>query len=229
MHHALHEFTHAGSKIFRTFRLLFRRPGVLTAEYWNGRRAVSIRPLRLHIIAAAIHLLAVSMGAYRADFIRVDGAAARPDKLTSLAAAGEGIGGAAAEDRINRQFQRIYGVAQYFAARFFALTPRLMFRKRRPYFIQHLIFALHVCAFRSIVSSAPGLAFAKLPRVRTPMSLITTAYLHLAVRSIYGGGVWSSLRKAILLRLGRVLAEFIGIAVSLGGAIAWAIAVAGKR
>jgi len=59
-HDAPHESVYLDSKIFGTFWNLLRRPGLLTADYWRGRRLVWIRPLRLFLVIAAVHLSAVS-------------------------------------------------------------------------------------------------------------------------------------------------------------------------
>jgi hypothetical protein len=223
-HHAFHEFTHVDSKIFRTFWLLFRRPGFLTGEYWAGRRTSFIRPLRLYIIAAAIHLLAVSSGFYAVDFIRIGESSQRLDKLVEVIAARANIPKSVAGEQLNHQFQRIYGGAQYFAVALFALFPWLLYRKRNPYYIQHLIFALHLYTFWFLVSAMTGLVFANRPWLRSPMALITTAYLFFAVRRLYAERFWTALWKSVVLRIGHMLAEFLAIAAGLAGAIFWALA-----
>jgi len=222
-HHAVHEFTHVDSKIFQTFWLLFRRPGFLTGEYWAGRRTAYIRPLRLYIIAAAVHLLAVSSGFYAVDFLRIGESSQRLDQLVEVIAARANTNKAVAGEQLNHQFQRIYGAAQYFAVAFFALVPWLLYRKRNRYYIQHLIFALHLYAFWFLVSSATGLIFANRPWLRSPMALITTAYLFFAIRLLYRERLWTSIWKAVLLRMGHMLAEFLAITAGLGGAIFWAM------
>lgn len=40
------------SRIWRTLSALFRRPGSLTADYWEGRRARFVTPLRLYLIVS---------------------------------------------------------------------------------------------------------------------------------------------------------------------------------
>lgn len=121
-HHAFHEFILLDSSIFRTFWLLFRRPGSLTSKYQAGRRTSFIRPLRLYIIAAAIHLLAVSSGFYAVDFIRIGESSQRLDKLVEVIAARANIPKSVAGEQLNHQFQRIYGGARYFTVALFALS-----------------------------------------------------------------------------------------------------------
>jgi hypothetical protein len=53
--HALGEFFHFDSKIFRTFRLLFTRPGVLAAEYIRGCRKPYLHPFQVFFVANLIY------------------------------------------------------------------------------------------------------------------------------------------------------------------------------
>src|SRR5262249_45779011 len=55
--HALGEFFHFDSKILRSFRLLFTRPGFLTAEYLRGCRKPYLHPFQLFFIANIIYFL----------------------------------------------------------------------------------------------------------------------------------------------------------------------------
>ena len=45
------------SRIWRTLIALFRRPGSLTADYWEGRRARFVTPLRLYLIVSFVSFL----------------------------------------------------------------------------------------------------------------------------------------------------------------------------
>ena len=45
------------SRIWRTLIALFRRPGSLTADYWQGRRARFVTPLRLYLIVSFVTFL----------------------------------------------------------------------------------------------------------------------------------------------------------------------------
>ena len=61
LHDLFHEFVHVDGKIFRTLKALFFQPGKLTEEYWAGHVVSWIRPIRIFLIVAALHLL-VSKG-----------------------------------------------------------------------------------------------------------------------------------------------------------------------
>ncbi|MGB8128687.1 MAG: DUF3667 domain-containing protein [Candidatus Angelobacter sp.] len=55
--HALGEFFHFDSKLFRSFSLLFTRPGFLTAEYLRGCRKPYLHPFQLFFVANLIYFV----------------------------------------------------------------------------------------------------------------------------------------------------------------------------
>ncbi len=54
---ALDDLFSFDSRIWRTLIALFRRPGSLTADYWQGRRARFVTPLRLYLIVSFVSFL----------------------------------------------------------------------------------------------------------------------------------------------------------------------------
>lgn len=72
-HDLLHEFLHLDGRIGRTLKALVLEPGRLTSEYWEGRIASWVRPLRLFLTAVALNLLIVHHGVGPLNFrVRVD-------------------------------------------------------------------------------------------------------------------------------------------------------------
>ena|ERR1700704_3412066 len=55
--HAAHELLEMDSKILRTVRYLFSRPGFVTAEYLAGKRSRYVTPLRLYVFCFALSTL----------------------------------------------------------------------------------------------------------------------------------------------------------------------------
>src|SRR5215471_2513317 len=55
--HALGEFFHFDSKIFRSFLLLFTRPGFLAAEYIRGCRKPYLHPFQVFFVANLIYFI----------------------------------------------------------------------------------------------------------------------------------------------------------------------------
>jgi hypothetical protein len=55
--HALEEFTHLDSKIFRSVAYVLFRPGKLTAEWIEGRERSYVRPLQLFLVMNVVYFL----------------------------------------------------------------------------------------------------------------------------------------------------------------------------
>ena len=53
-HEVAHEFIHVDTRFVRSVRLLFTQPGVLTREYFQGRRSRYVSPLRLYLIFSVV-------------------------------------------------------------------------------------------------------------------------------------------------------------------------------
>jgi hypothetical protein len=220
LHDAVHEFIHLDGKIVHTLWVLIRRPGFLTAEYWEGRRSLHIRPLRVYIVLAAIHLIAMSASFYRVDFFLQGSGAGPLQRLISRIATRQQTTPETVQAAINEKLAKTYSVVQYFAALGFALVPWMLYRRRRPYYLQHAIFAIHVYSFYFLLTTAVTQILTAQQWQRSPLPLVTMAYLYFAVRRLYGERRWTALWKALLLRAGLFAAEFVALGVALAVALA---------
>src|SRR4051794_3602675 len=57
-HEVVHEFVHLDSKLFRTLRDIVIKPGLVTEEYFAGRKSRYIAPLRLFLTLFALQFVA---------------------------------------------------------------------------------------------------------------------------------------------------------------------------
>ena len=222
---AWQELTGYDGRIMATIRGL-ARPGFLTREYLDGRRAHYLPPVRVYLIVSVMYFLI---------------AASVPDEM-SISDAGsiDGPGGMrieitdtddrswlSAEDRAELLSQletapwyvrpMIRSVLQdppAFRARMFTIVPRVFFALlpvfaavvavfyRRRHFPTALVFAVHLHAFAFIVF-AIGEAFkftgnAHLAdRVGAILAIIFAIYALRAFRGVYGGGWPVTIAKAI--------------------------------
>jgi hypothetical protein len=216
----LHEFLHLDGKIFRTLWLLIARAGFLTSEYWQGRRTSYIRPLRLYIFIAAIHAIAMSHSFYRVDLFKTQDRGRMLERVIEQRAKRTGLTVAAVEEQINQKLGKAYSIAQYFGVLGFALFPWMLYKRRRPYYIQHLIFALHVYCFYFVLTAAVSPFLTAAQWQRSPLPLVTLAYIVFALRRLYLESWWSAIWKAVALRFGLFLTEFAVLSIALTYAIA---------
>ena len=203
-HELTHELLHVDGTIWRTLLTLMTRPGALTAEYWEGRRASWIRPFRVFLIAAAIHFVAVSgIGPMNLDILL---------RKTDAGDYNVAIGTLNERDRIRtpgtdvsegerheylEKIRHVYAPVRYAAVPLFAVVSLLLYVRRQPFYADHLVFALHFYAFWyacSVIASP-------IPRATAAIivSLATAAYLLLATRRLHHQGWLVSALKSVAL------------------------------
>jgi Protein of unknown function (DUF3667) len=61
LHDLTHELLHFDGKIYRSVWALLARPGVLTRDYFEGRRARWISPIRLYIVFSVVYIAIASL------------------------------------------------------------------------------------------------------------------------------------------------------------------------
>lgn len=77
-HHAIHstwhfvqeaaeDLTHADSRLWRTLAALLARPGFLTQEFLEGRRASYLPPVRLYLVLSVIYFLILALAPQTVD------------------------------------------------------------------------------------------------------------------------------------------------------------------
>jgi hypothetical protein len=207
LHDFAHEFTHLDGKIWRSIFALLFQPGRLTKEYWEGRRGLWVRPLRLYLVFYLLHILLAPNAAGplgirfgirqtpKGPEIAVGTNAERSDTVT--------------DDEKVSEVQHVYKIAQYASLSLFAAGSMLLFRRRQPYFGAHLIFAMHVYSFANILMgsfSAP-----RFQAIKAALGWLTFLYLLLALHRIYGETWFRTFWRAGALMLILVVAELVTV------------------
>lgn len=253
-------------KIPLSFWTLTMRPGRLTREFLDGRRARYLRPLRLYLLASVGFFFALSLlpsassrlsaGLEMPDTTYDLVAARTPASLASGSAATSPATRSARVSRavdvatkdsafdaflrrhvnepghtplawVKRSFVRgvshvrslpksqrvlVFREAMYAKAPnavfvllpIFALLTRLLYRRARMFYAEHVVFALHVHAFAFLAMTLAHLAGVLLAGARwqgvaTLPLLWIPVYVVLALRRVYGGSAPRTLVKAGVL------------------------------
>jgi len=208
---------HVDGKIFCTLRKLFGSPGFLTREYFDGRRARWISPIRLYLTFSVIYFALTSVASTGAVRTEVVGGA-EPE-------------GAAAIQRLG--FENEHELGDSVGHGILTWAPRAMFllvplfacfvylagRRSGRNYPQSLYFALHVHA-AWFAFGALALLATFLPRgiedvVKGVLLLYGLAYAVLAFRRAYGGRV-----AGAVLRVGVMLVAYVTAVVATIAAIA---------
>ena len=208
LHHGLHELTHFDSKIFRTLQALLLRPGLLTVEYLAGRRKRYVLPLRLFLVIFALNFFLYTRPGIALYDIRFITAAPQSKPFTAAlerSAARRHMDKDALFDRINEHWQHNASLFQLMDVFFFAVCLAVLNWRR--YFVEHLIFALHISSFSLLFGSVTWLYYLHYGiRQNILLAIITFAvlflYLLLAVPRMYGTTGGKTLLKSFLLAIG---------------------------
>jgi hypothetical protein len=204
-HDLLHEVAHVDGKIFLTLKALFFQPGKLTEEYWAGRIYSWIRPIRLFLVIVALQAL-VSPGQGPLNHqIRVDRSATGDlnvniasdilrfeDKEEHVPVSERELG------EFSHEFQKVYGEVRYSSVLVFAVLSWLLYRRRQPYFVRHLVAGLHFYSLWYAVALLAGLP-ARADPVWNDLTLLSAIYLFLALRRLFHERWYVALTKTAAL------------------------------
>ncbi|HEX3849062.1 MAG TPA: DUF3667 domain-containing protein [Steroidobacteraceae bacterium] len=69
---ALEGITHSDSRLWRSLRLLWLKPGKLTQEFIAGRRAAYLPPFRLYLVLSVIFFVTESLSPSRNHLVMTD-------------------------------------------------------------------------------------------------------------------------------------------------------------
>lgn len=230
-HDVLHDIWHFDHKVLETLRLLVFKPGVLTLAYLEGRRNRFVPPFRLYIFMSFLLFSAFAM-------VHVGGAKktgqapssisltagtpktenqAQPEWIKTLNARAK----AATHDpeRFQHAFLSNLSKALFLLMPLFAAMLHLLYLRKKPFFVDHLILSLHYHTFSFLVilalmglAALPGEDWGAIPG----LALLLLPPLHLAasLRRLHEQGWTKSLLKAAMVSVaygGTVLVALLGL------------------
>jgi hypothetical protein len=165
LHETTHELTNWDGKVPNTLKTLFMKPGLLTLDFFEGRRARWLSPLRLYLICSIGYFLSgpfVEAITHRTEremaeftITNVDGSKtltpeARAEFENGFPARIFGLDriehAVAKSEQFNREIQAVRSKSMFILLPLFAVFTRAMWRRRVPRYPAHLYFALHLHA-----------------------------------------------------------------------------------
>jgi hypothetical protein len=205
LHDAVHDLTHLDGKIWRTIKALLFQPGLLTKEYWEGRRGMWIRPFRLYLSIYILHLLLLPnvAGPLAFRFAAYRDANGKPHISVGDVAAKQAV-----DETLVNEVQHVYKWAQYASLTLFAGVMFLLYHRLQRYFGAYMILAMHFYTFENILSAVmtPVRAVVSTP-VAAVFILIPIAYIFLMLRRIFSERIWLTALKTVPVLLLFVIIE----------------------
>ena len=223
VHETTEQLVNWDGKIPQTLRTLLLKPGVLTVDFLEGRRARWLMPLRVYLICSVAYFLTKPMvesvthqSARPVANVAVTGDAGSTQlKPEDIAAIEKGLPAkifgadrlmraAADGPRLNREINATMPKAMFVLLPFFALLTRVAWAKRLPRYPAHLYLALHVHAAWFVALLGMMLATAFLPTagealVNIPLSIYLVWYPIVAFRRVFGESWPRTLLKSVFV------------------------------
>ena len=186
-HEAFHEFAHLDGKIFQTLKILVTKPGLLTVEFLNGRRARYLSPVRLYLTCSVLFFgLAALAPDVTRTVVRVT-----PSHAES------GLDPAALKQWQDAASARMgHAIVHTFPRVMFALMPTFgvltwaLYRKARPFYAAHLYYAIHFHAlvFLLLTFAIPLLLVGGIgPTIARAAPGAIVVYHFMGLRRVFGG------------------------------------------
>ena len=224
------------SRVWHTLIVLLYRPGELTLEYWRGRRARYVAPLRLYLFVSFFTFLFL---AFVAPQSVIDTTGEDPDAVVRIGLdEGDEDGPRDLDDlgadspapvrwfvqrvlrpvieepeRAEALFVQRLPWAFFFLVPVFGAVLRLLYRRHERFFVPHLVFALHLFTAAFLLYSA-GVGADAISDTEAGSTLATLAIL---------GVSFLSLRRAYPESLVKTIAKQAALIAVHGFAIAVAM------
>ena len=179
------------SKIFKTLRAMFTKPGLLTTEYLAGRRGNYIGPIKLYLTFSALYFL-FAWG----TLAEIRGSAtertARMPIVVSVARK-RNVDPAVLTDKIHQKTQTYASAFRFFSVLISGTFLAAFYFRMNKYYVEHLVFSLYYYSFDFFCKSGFALLFIvtaavgwKLPVLVLDLFYpIALAYLLLALKRVY--------------------------------------------
>jgi hypothetical protein len=228
--HFISDIFHFDSKFFGSLIPLFTRPGFLTKEYWDGRRVKYIHPLRLFFFASILFVLA--SGSFYKHFDKELKSVFQPDsvlakidtsviaKLPDSVKISLGTGrdsitvkqAKEAKTREARQLRKL-GIGTdhvfksikyvtFFLLPLYALIFKLLYIRRKLFYVDHLVYMMHLQSFiytiMTVIFLLPLFLPIPLDFVRLSIVLITFIYVSVSLWYLYHQPWWKTILKSLI-------------------------------
>lgn len=215
------------------FALLFR-PGLLTVEFCEGRRARSIAPWRLLFNAVTVFFLLAVLTDFRIATIASQDTSGTIAGAIAAAAARKGVDVAVIAERLDRRFNVVYTLLLALTVASYTLMAAAT-HWRRPW-SRHAIFAMHLVAWifavtvpylvaLRLIGIGPVVWNAEGPTSVAGAALMLAvfawmvAWVTLAFRRVYGDSTLAAAAKAIAISLAGVVVDNLVITLAFAVAL----------
>jgi hypothetical protein len=207
--HTFADFFHYDSKFFRSVTPLFGKPGFLTTEYLNGKRNRYIHPLRLFFFVTIIMVIVANSyyKKFETEIMKdtvVTTSNSSPDEVDALEKQEKMQ--KKMKGMVNKTFTSINVYLKYISfllLPIYALVFKLLYRKQRRFYVDHVIYMMHLQSFVYVIIIIMML----IAMFITPLArewwnrvavIATFIYLVISLRKVYGQSWFKTVIKSFI-------------------------------
>jgi len=214
-------FLHADTRFLRSFKYLLLRPGFLSAEFLRGRRVPYMKPLGFFLIINLLYFLTLGFNPARTFETPLKLQYVNPYGQLAVQLVDAHLGEASVEERaafeshFNHQNHTLSKSLLLLLAPLLALPLWAMYGRRRRYFAEHFITALHFLSLQLVLNMLVGilfhggLAYTLLghgPKVHLFSELIEPLlwfgiFAYFTLKTVYGETLGRTLGKTVVFTL----------------------------
>jgi hypothetical protein len=242
--HFISDYFHFDSKFFSSVIPLFAKPGFLTKEYWEGRRVRYIHPLRLFFFVTIIFVLASNIfykhfgDVLKSAIVFGDAGLDSVDDqylatLNDSAKVSVGDGRdsltvkevkkmKATQVRLRKKMSmgsddvfRNLKYVTFFLLPVYALLFKLLYIRRKSFYVDHLVYAMHFQTFAytllSVALLLPVVFPFSLDVIRQVSLLLLSVYIGMSLHYLYKQTWWKTILKTLLSTFLIILITTAGI------------------
>ena len=230
--HFISDYLHYDSKFLQSFKSLIIKPGFLTKQYLEGKRVRYIHPLRLFFFITIFMVIMATFYYKKYEHVIKDEQITitddnRTEKKMSTINLNEldpkeralAIEFSRAFDNISYNLKYI----SFFLLPLYALAFKLLYWRRKHFYVDHLIYTVHLQSFAYVLLSLLLLIAYFMPSARDwfyfALIMIILLYLILSLRSLYQQSWIKTILKSMLAT---ALIVFIS-GLAMAGFLAFAI------
>lgn len=214
--HFVSDYFHWDAKFFRSLIPFFIRPGFLTKQFWEGRRVHYIDPLRLFFFMTIIFMISTA-AVYKQFGYKMK------EKMKPTMMINEGalknlnqeqrdakikelkVGNERRMEKIKSGIDDFFGVIKYatfFLLPVYALIFKVLYRRRRTSYVDHLVYTMHLQSFIYFICGIilllpfifPSILDILLSVILVPIFI----YIVVSLRYLYRQAWWKTILKSAL-------------------------------
>jgi len=218
---AFQEVTEVDSKLFRTLKFLFARPGFLTLEELRGKRNAYIKPFRLYLTLVVIHF--VLFAAFPSGDIfnveRFPPIRFSPHLTKAIAEAEIAAKKPHALfiDSVSHRVRKNIEAFTYIVVFLAAAVLCFLYRSFDRYYVEHLYFVFHVFGF-ALARNVLVIPLVMLDLVPLTLFLVVSSqlcYTFLALRTVYPERPLRTLLKFLAMLVAVIVFFYIALHISV--------------